>query len=73
MEFLRKVLTVTDLSSKSCLNCGATEADRPMMMWHYQERELWICAECLPLMIHKREQLMIKWPPPETSEPPQAQ
>lgn len=44
-------------NSKKCLNCNSTHEEVPMMLWHYKEREIWLCANCLPLMIHKREQL----------------
>ena len=60
-----------DSSSKKCLNCGSTEAEMPLTLWHYQEREFWMCAGCLPSIIHKREQLMLKWPPSESVEPNQ--
>jgi recombinational DNA repair protein (RecF pathway) len=42
---------------KKCLNCNSTQDEVPLMVWYYKERELWLCANCLPLMIHKREQL----------------
>ena len=47
-------------SSQKCMNCEASEAEVPLMAWHYQGREVLLCANCLPLMIHKREQLMPK-------------
>jgi len=63
---------VTDLSSNQCLNCGAAEADVPLVQWRYQGRPLWVCADCLPIMIHKRPLLMEKWPPSGSAESPQA-
>ncbi len=48
---------MSETSEKKCLNCGSTQNEVPMMLWHYKEREMWLCANCLPLMIHKREQL----------------
>ena len=60
---------MTDLPSNRCLNCGAAEAEVPLMQWRFQERELWICADCLPIMIHKRHLLMEKWPSAGSSEP----
>jgi hypothetical protein len=59
---------VTDLSSNCCLNCGAAEADVPLVQWRFQGRALWICADCLPIMIHKRHLLMEKWPSPGSPE-----
>ncbi|MBM4424896.1 MAG: hypothetical protein FJ030_16165 [Chloroflexi bacterium] len=54
--------------SKTCLNCGAGEDETPVVMWRYQGREFWMCAECLPIIIHKREQLMVKWPPTDAAQ-----
>ena len=45
---------------KKCFNCGTTQDEVPVLLWHYKERELWLCANCLPLMIHKREQLQLE-------------
>ncbi len=45
-----------------CLNCGRDEQDVPVIAWRYQGRPLWICSDCLPLLIHKREQLMGRGP-----------
>lgn len=44
-----------------CLNCNTTDAEAPMVLFRFQGRELWICADCLPVMIHKRPLLMEKW------------
>jgi hypothetical protein len=52
---------MTDRSVNRCLNCGSAEADAPLVRWRYREREFWICADCLPIMIHKRHLLMEKW------------
>jgi hypothetical protein len=30
------------------------------MAWRYQGQALWICSDCLPVLIHKREQLLGK-------------
>lgn len=46
-----------------CFNCGRAEAQVPLLAWRYQGHALSICPDCLPLLIHKREQLMTKWPP----------
>lgn len=52
---------MTESKTSQCLNCGQTEAEAPMVLFHYQGRELWVCADCLPVMIHKRPLLMEKW------------
>ncbi len=55
-------------STPGCLNCNATESDAPLLLWRFQGREFWLCAGCLPIIIHKREQLMVKWPPTDTTQ-----
>lgn len=54
---------MSETSEKKCLKCNSTQNEVPMMLWHYKEREIWLCANCLPLMIHQREQLTLD--PPE--------
>lgn len=51
----------TDSSAERCLNCGHTEADAPISAWRFQGRTLYICSECLPVLIHERGKLMAKW------------
>ncbi len=43
-----------------CLNCRTSDEAAPLVQWRYQGRNLWICADCLPLIIHKRHQLSDK-------------
>ena len=54
---------MTNQMTEVCLNCRRGETEIPLQAWRYQSRALWICPDCLPLLIHKREQLMPKWPP----------
>jgi hypothetical protein len=51
---------VITLPTNQCLNCGAAEEEVPLVKWHYQGRRFWICADCLPVMIHKRHLLAEK-------------
>jgi hypothetical protein len=44
----------------TCVNCGRGEAEAPLAAWRYQGRALWICSDCLPVLIHHREQLLGK-------------
>jgi hypothetical protein len=53
---------MSDENPKKCFNCNSTHEVVPVVLWHYKERELWLCANCLPLMIHKREQLPLDLP-----------
>lgn len=50
------------MSNATCLNCGSSEMDRPLLTLRFQEKEVHICPECMPIMIHKPQQLMEKLP-----------
>ena len=54
----------------TCLNCGASEADRPLITLKFQTNELYICPQCLPALIHKPYQLADKLPNFTPSENP---
>ena len=60
------------MSNATCLNCGSSEMDRPLITLKFQGKELYICPQCLPTLIHKPYQLAEKLPdfiPPETPAP----
>jgi len=42
---------------QSCFNCSRTEYEIPVVLWTYQERPLSVCSACIPLLIHKWEQV----------------
>ncbi|MBC8334953.1 MAG: hypothetical protein HQ525_04575 [Anaerolineae bacterium] len=48
--------------TKSCLNCEKTEEEIPLLDLHYQSGKLFICPQCLPILIHKSEKLVDKLP-----------
>jgi len=50
------------MSNATCLNCGLSEMDRPLITLKIQEKELYICPQCLPTLIHKPYQLSEKLP-----------
>ena len=56
----------------TCLNCGATEAQQPLITLKFQGKELYICPQCLPVLIHKPYQLVEKLPDfiPSENPPP---
>ncbi len=54
----------------TCLNCGASEMDRPLISLKFQQKELHICPQCLPILIHKPYQLAEKLPGFTTSDAP---
>ncbi|HJS20213.1 MAG TPA: hypothetical protein VJ785_15810 [Anaerolineales bacterium] len=58
------------MPNSTCLNCGSTEMERPLITLKFQGKELTICPQCLPVLIHKPDQLADKFPgftPFETS------
>jgi hypothetical protein len=50
------------MSNATCLNCGSSEMDRPLLTLKFQEKDVYICPECMPIMIHKPQQLVEKLP-----------
>jgi hypothetical protein len=58
------------MSNATCLNCAGTEMDRPLIALKFQEKELYICPQRLPTLIHKPYQLADKLPDFTPSETP---
>ena len=50
------------MSKSTCLNCGTSEQDRPLVLLKFQEKEFYICPQCLPILIHKPYELAEKLP-----------
>jgi hypothetical protein len=72
MAELSKELSKEIMSTSTCLNCGTSEQDRPLVTLKFQEKEIYICPQCLPILIHKPYELADKIPnfiPPGTSAP----
>jgi hypothetical protein len=46
----------------ACLYCDRTSDEVLLVALRYQEQDLWICAQHLPILIHKPEQLVGKLP-----------
>lgn len=40
-----------------CLVCQRTDAEIPLLPLRYQNKEIYICPQHLPILIHKPEQL----------------
>ena len=46
----------------TCLNCNASENEKPLMAMKFQGNEIYICPQCLPILIHKPANLAEKLP-----------
>ena len=45
-----------------CVHCQRSEYEVPLMLLHFRGRQVWICAQCLPLLIHNPNRLATKFP-----------
>lgn len=36
----------------TCVNCGGGESARPLIQLRFRGRVVWLCAPCLPFLIH---------------------
>jgi hypothetical protein len=54
----------------SCLNCGESEQEKPLLTMKFQGGEIYICPQCLPVLIHKPASLVDKLPGAEKFGPP---
>ena len=50
------------MSEKTCLNCERTEQETPLLMLTFKGEAKFICAQCLPTLIHKPHLLVEKLP-----------
>jgi hypothetical protein len=53
-----------------CLNCEKSEQEVPLLSLRYQGNSLFICPQCLPVLIHKPANLAGKLPGLENIQPP---
>lgn len=42
---------------QTCLNCGNNEQQIPLVSMRFNGVDNWICSQCLPILIHKPQQL----------------
>jgi hypothetical protein len=52
-----------------CLNCGRNENQIPLIALKYKGENEWICSQCLPVLIHKPDQLVSQLAGVEDIEP----
>ena len=46
--------------SATCLNCGRSEAEFPVLVLRLAGREVFMCPQCLPALIHHPDRLTDK-------------
>jgi hypothetical protein len=49
-------------NEKVCLNCNRTDEKVPLISFSFKGSEKYICPQCLPVLIHKTQQLADKLP-----------
>ena len=54
---------------KTCFNCKKSERMIPLLHLHYREEDIYICPQCLPVLIHKPASLAEKLPGLENIPP----
>ena len=46
----------------TCIYCGQSDQNIPLLLFQYQGKQYWICPQHLPILIHKPVQLADKLP-----------
>lgn len=47
-----------NLAEYNCLNCGNSEMEAPLVSVRYGGENIWICSPCMPVLIHKPDQMI---------------
>jgi len=50
------------MSEKTCLNCGRNSDEIPLLSFEYRAETYHLCPQCLPVIIHKPQNLTGKLP-----------
>jgi hypothetical protein len=50
------------MNEKTCLNCGRNSNEIPLLSMEYRGQSYHLCPQCLPVMIHKPNNLVGKLP-----------
>ena len=58
------------MENNICLNCGSSEQEKPLLTIKYKSNEIYICPQCLPVLIHKPANLAGKLPGAENFDAP---
>ncbi len=52
---------MTDTKTEvTCLNCGNKESQVPMISIRFGGKPLWVCSQCMPVLIHEPNALAAK-------------
>lgn len=46
----------------SCIYCGATSDQSPLVPFKFRDQDYWICSQHLPILIHEPSQLADRLP-----------
>ncbi len=57
------------MSEKTCLNCGRTSQEIPLLALEYRGENYALCPQCMPVLIHKPHILADKLPGAEHFDP----
>ncbi len=52
-----------------CLNCDSSETEVPLITLRHNGSQTFLCTRCLPILIHRPQQLIGKLPGAEKLEP----
>jgi len=53
----------------TCLNCERTEDQIPLLTLLFRSETVYICPQCLPVLIHKPEKMAGKLPGMDATQP----
>ena len=54
------------MDSVKCIECEKTSQQVPLLELHYQDKKYYVCAQHLPILIHKPDKLAGKLPGAES-------
>ena len=55
--------------SDACVNCEKSGLEIPLLQFHFQDVERWICTNCLPILLHRPSSLIGRLPGAENIKP----
>lgn len=50
-----------EFPAEVCFNCERTDTEVPITNWQYQGQQLWVCSQCMPLLIHQLDEVVATW------------